>query len=88
MDKIIEQIWNEEFRPAEGHFIYNEEIRRKQLILDDYEDKLRKLLNKDGERLFDDFISAFFDVLDLSRLDAYIGGFHFSGKFFKELFIK
>ena len=48
MDKIIEQIWNEEFRPAEGHFIYNEEIRRKQLILDDYEDKLRKLLNKDG----------------------------------------
>lgn len=48
MDKIIEQIWNEEFRPAEGHFIYTEEIRRKQLILDDYEDKLRKLLNKDG----------------------------------------
>ena len=49
MDKLIEKIWYEEFRPSEKHFIYNEEIKRKQLFLDNYEEKLRKWCQFDSD---------------------------------------
>lgn len=88
MKNLIEKIWYEDFRPAEKHFAYTEEIRQKQLFLDNYEEKLRELLDKKQEKSFEDFVSAFFDVLDLERLDAFCAGMHFVGKFFKGLFIE
>lgn len=88
MKELIEKIWYEEFRPAEGHFAYSEEIRKKQLFLDNYEEKLRKELNEEEEKLFEDFISAFFDILDLEKLDAFTGGISLAGKIIKELFIE
>ncbi len=88
MDKLIEKMWYEEFRPAEKHFIYNEEIRKKQLFLDNYEEKLRELLDEKEEKLFEDFISTFFDILDLEKLDAFTAGVHFAGKIIKGLFIE
>ena len=88
MNKLIEKMWYEEFRPAEKHFIYNEEIRKKQLFLDNCEEKLRALLEKEEEKLFDDFVSIFFDILDLEKLDAFTGGVHFAGKIVKGLFIE
>lgn len=88
MNKLIEKMWYEEFRPAEKHFIYNEEIRKKQLFLDNYEEKLRDLLDEKCKKLFDDFVSTFFDILDLEKLDAFTGGVHFAGKIVKGLFME
>ena len=88
MNKLIEKMWYEEFRPAEKHFIYNEEIRKKQLFLDNYEEQLRDLLDDKSEKLLEDFISAFFDILDLEKLDAFTSGVHFAGKIVKGLFIE
>ena len=88
MNKLIEKMWYEEFRPAEKHFIYNEEIRKKQLFLDNCEEKLRALLEKEEEKLFDDFVSIFFDILDLEKLDAFTSGVHFAGKIVKGLFME
>ena len=88
MNKLIEKMWYEEFRPAEKHFAYSEEIKRKQLFLDDYEDKLRELLDKKAEKIFEDFVSTFFDILDTEKLDAFIGGFQFASKMFKGMFIE
>ena len=86
MDKLIEKMWYEEFRPAEKHYIYSEEIKRKQLFLDNYEEKLRNMLDKNEEKIFDDFISVFFDILDLERLDTCTAGGHFAGKMIKGIF--
>ena len=88
MKDLIKKMWNEEFRPAEKYFVYSEEIKRKQLFLDNYEEKLRELLNEKEEMVFDDFISVFFDMLDLERLDAFIGGIQFASKMFKGMFIE
>ena len=88
MKDLIEKMWNEEFRPAEKYFVYSEEIKRKQLFLDNYEEKLRELLNEKEEMVFEDFISVFFDMLDLERLDAFIGGIQFASKMFKGMFIE
>jgi len=85
---LIEKMWNEEFRPAEKYFVYSEEIKRKQLFLDNYEEKLRELLKEKEEMVFEDFISVFFDMLDLERLDAFIGGIQFASKMFKGMFIE
>ena len=86
MDKLIEKMWYENFRPAEKHYIYSEEIKQKQLFLDNYEEKLRKLLDKNSEKIFEDFISVFFDILDLERLDTFTAGVHFAGKMIKGIF--
>lgn len=88
MNKLIEKMWYEEFRPAEKHFIYNEEISRKQLFLDKYEEQLRKLLDDKEKKIFEEFVSAFFDILDLEKLDAFTAGIHFAGKIVKGLFIE
>ena len=72
---------------VEGYgIIYNEEIKRKQLFLDNYEGKLRELLDKIAEKIFEDFISVFFDILDLERLDTFTAGVHFAGKMIKGIF--
>ena len=86
MNDLIKKMWYEEFRPAEKHYIYSEEIKRKQLFLDNYEEKLRKMLDKNEEKIFDDFISVFFDILDLERLDTFTAGVHFAGKMIKGIF--
>ena len=86
MNDLIEKMWYEEFRPAEKHYIYSEEIKRKQLFLYNYEEKLRKMLDKNEEKIFDDFISVFFDILDLERLDTFTAGVHFAGKMIKGIF--
>ena len=52
MKNLIKKIWYEDFRPAEKHFAYTEEIRQKQLFLDNYEEKLRELLDKKQEKSF------------------------------------
>ena len=88
MNELIEKMWYEEFRPNEKHFIYTEEIRKKQLFLENYEEKLRELLDEKEEKLFEDFISAFFDILDLEKLDSFYAGMYFAGKLVKGLFIE
>ena len=60
--------------------MWNEEFRP--------EEKLRELLNEKEEMVFEDFISVFFDMLDLERLDAFIGGIQFASKMFKGMFIE
>lgn len=88
MKNLIEKMWQEDFRPAEKYFVYSEEIKRKQLFLDNYEENLRELLNEKEEKLFEDFISVFFDIMDLERLDAFMGGIQFASKMFKGMFIE
>lgn len=86
MRDLIEKMWYEDYRLSEKHYAYGEKISIKQYILVNYENKLSSMLDDDGKKVLDDYIKLLFDVLDLERIDAFIGGTKFTYKMIKGIF--
>ena len=86
MRDLIEKMWYEDYRLSEKHYAYGEEISRKQFVLANKENKLRLTLDDTEKKAFDDYMKLLFDILDLERLDAFIGGTKFTYKLIRGIF--
>ena len=85
MSKIIEKIWNEELRPAEGYGKQGAEISRLYNEYDKKENEFISTLTKKQREQFEDLLSDIYALLDLHKLDAYEKGFSLAGSILKEL---
>ena len=85
MSNLIEKIWKEEYMPSGEQVLYGEQIMRASRMLDVKERELWERLSDENRTLFDEVMSAYYNMVDYYKLDAYIQGARFVGSLLKEI---
>ena len=85
MSKLIEKIWNEEYKPSADTVLFGEDVAHSRAVLEEKERELWKHLDKKSRDIFDDVISAYFYMVSYYKKDSFIQGARFVGRILKEI---
>ena len=85
MKTLIEQIWDEEYKPASENVLYGEEIMYATRLLDKQERELWEALGEKEREMFDKVLAHYYDMVGYYKKDAFVQGARLAGRIMKEI---
>ena len=85
MKTLIEQIWDEEYKPAFENVLYGEEIMNATRLLDKQESELWEALGEKEREMFDKVLAHYYDMVGYYKKGAFVQGARFAGRIMKEI---
>lgn len=79
MYETIKSIWNEKLQPNSKHIVDIDKIAALCKKQDALEEKIKSQLEEKEQKLFEELIDSYFDLIDFLEADAFIKGVKLGG---------